>query len=200
VRTPVRRLAFLAVLALVSPACGGTKKVCIAHGIKCENLPRHKVYDVNWTEHADVGPTKPIAVFRVRRIEVGPDGWKLTASFTNASRVTFRMPAGGASSPKDFGLGVFTTRLPERIEEPGNYLLKAETVTPPFPRELHAGQTWNGTMASSEPPRSSRWLRVLFGVFFWTGKPPYTGLGPYFVWQTSHTVQAPPPVGPTSSS
>jgi hypothetical protein len=71
-------------------------------------------------------------------------------------------------------------------------------VKPGFPRELAPGQSWNGTMTSDEPPRNKRWLRVLFGAFFWKGKPPY-GLLPFFVWQTTRTVQAPGPVGTPAS-
>lgn len=193
VRTPVRLVPLVA-LAFVAAACGGTDELCLRHGIKCDNLPHPKVYELNWVEHAKFG-AHPIAVFRVRRIEIDSDGWKVDASFTNQSPVTLVLPKGGPNSPKDFGLGVFTTPLPQRIEEPGNYLLNANTTTPRLPSELRPGQTWSGTMSSDVPPRSLRWVRVLFGVFFWKGKAPYSGLGPYFLWQTSHSVHAPPPVG-----
>jgi hypothetical protein len=192
VRLALGLLASLAVMS-VSAACGG-EKPCTRHGVRCENLPRTKVYRLDWADRAPRGA----AVFRVSRIEVGAHGWTIDASVTNGSRKTFAFPKGGASSPLSFGLGVFSTRLPRRVEESGNYLLKPRTVRPPFPTQLRPGQTWSGTLASSVPPRASRWLRVLFGVFFWEGKPPYD-FGPFFAWQTSKTVQSPPPRGPNAA-
>ena len=173
----------------VSAGCGG-EEPCRRHGVLCENLPRTKVYRLKWVERAPNG----VAVFRVRRISVGAHGWTIRGSVTNGAPKTFTFPKGGPRSPISFGLGVFTTRLPRRVEDPGNYLLKAQTVQPPFPEELRPGETWSGTMASTVPPRANRWLRVLFGVFFWKGEPPYD-FEPYFAWQTNHTVPVPPPRG-----
>jgi hypothetical protein len=186
-------------LAVLLAGCGGgTKKECVSHGIKCENLPKHTVFRVNWNEKASVDG-KPIATFRVKSIEVGPNGYKIVASFTNTSPSVLRLPTGTASSPNDFGLGVFVSALPQRIEQPGNYLLKAQRIRPALPATIAPGQTWSGTMTSDNPPRSDRSLRVLFGVFFWKGKPPYE-LGPYFLWQTNHQVRSPGPVGPAAKS
>jgi hypothetical protein len=182
----------LASLALVlSPGCGGGEKLCLRHGVRCENLPQRKVYSLDWIERTPRGA----AVFRVRRIEVGANGWKVRASVTNGAPRTFRFPTGGPRSPISFGLGVFNGPLPRRVEEAGNYLLRPQKVEPPFPAELAPGKTWRGTMSSSVAPRPRRWLRVLFGVFFWKGKAPYD-LGPYFAWQTGNTVQAPSARGP----
>jgi hypothetical protein len=186
-------------LAVLLAGCGGgSAKECVSHGIKCENLPKHTVFRVNWDEKASVDG-KPIATFTVKSIEVGPSGYKIVASFTNTSPSALRLPTGTASSPNDFGLGVFVSALPQRIEQPGNYLLKAQQIRPALPATIAPGQTWSGTMTSDNPPRSDRSLRVLFGVFFWKGKPPY-GLGPYFLWQTNHQVRSPAPVGPAAQS
>ncbi len=181
----------LASLALVvSAGCGGGEKLCLRHGVRCENLPKRKVYSLNWIERAPHGA----AVFRVRRIEVSASGWKIRASITNGAPRTFAFPTGGQRSPLSFGLGVFSTQLPRRVEDFGNYLLKPQKIVPPFPRELTPGHTWSGTMSSDVAPRPRRWLRVLFGVFFWKGKAP-EDYGRYFEWQTSHTVKGPPPRG-----
>jgi hypothetical protein len=181
------------VLVLLPVGCG-SEKLCLRHGVRCENLPQRKVYSVNWVERAPQGA----AVFRVRRIEVGASGWKIRASVTNGAPKPFTFPKGTPTSPVSFGLGVFSTRLPRRVEDPGNYLLRPMKVEPPFPAELAPGESWSGTMSSTVPPRPRRWLRVLFGVFFWKGKPPLPDYGPYFAWQTNHTVEAPPPRGPGS--
>jgi hypothetical protein len=198
VRLWVNGTGALALVVLLAGCGGGAKKECVSHGIKCENLPKHTVFQVNWNEKASLDG-KPIATFRVKSIEVGPDGYKIVASFTNTSPSVLKMPEGTAQSPNDFGLGVFVSALPQRIESPGNYLLKAQQIRPALPATIAPGRTWSGTMTSDNPPRSDRSLRVVFGVFFWKGKPPY-GLGPYFIWQTNHQVRSPGPVGPADQS
>jgi hypothetical protein len=186
-------LGLLVLLAAASISAGcGSEPPCLRQGILCENLPQTKSYSVTWVERAP----QNAAIFRVRKITVGAHGWTIDASITNGSPSTFTFPTGGLRSPISFGLGVFTTLLARRVEDPGNYLLRPRAVQPPFPAELGPGATWRGQMSSPVPPRPNRWLRVLFGVFFWKGKPPYEDYGKYFAWQTAHTVQAPPPRGP----
>jgi hypothetical protein len=194
----VRLWAICAVSVVVLAGCGGGKKECLYHGIRCENLPQHRLFRVNWNENVSLEANQPIARFRVRSIEVRPRGYTISASITNTSPQTFTFPTGGPRSPRNFGLGVFTDALGVRVEESPNYLLKAKRIVPAMPRQLAPGQTWRGTMSSDEPPRPNRWLRVLFGVFFWKGKPPY-GTGPYFLYATSHNVKAPGPVGTAAS-
>jgi hypothetical protein len=193
VRLWVNGTGAVALVVLLVGCGGGSEAKCVSHGIKCENLPKHMIFRVNWDEKASLG-AKPIATFRVKTIEVGPNGYKIAASFTNTSPSVWKLPQGTARSPSDFGLGVFVNALPQRIETPGNYLLKAQQIRPALPATIAPGETWTGTMTSDNPPRSNRSLRVLFGVFFWKGKPPY-GLGPYFIWQTNHQVRSPDPVG-----
>ena len=129
---------------------------------------------------------------------MGANGWMIAASVTNRAPKAFTFPTGGPRSPLSFGLGVFTTEFQAPVEDPGNYLLKPTTVEPPFPAQLGPGETWRGTMKGTVPPRANRWLRVLFGVFFWKGKPPYD-FGRYFAWETGHTVKMPPPRGPDAA-
>jgi hypothetical protein len=170
------------------------------HGIWIENLPKHRVFRLNWTERASFEGVK-MMTFEVKTLEVGPDGWKARVSFRNDSPKTILLPKGGARSPKSWGLGVFTSAVSARVEDQGNYEIKAETIEPALPRELKPGQSWSGTFAAAEPPRAKRWLHVVFGVFFWKGAPP-PGLGPYFLWITTHPLRAPPPQGvqPPASS
>jgi hypothetical protein len=188
VRFALCSLAAFAVVA--STSCGGATKPCIEHGVACERLPRAKTYSLNWVERA---PHKA-ATFRVHRIHVDSNGWNVRLSITNGAPRAFTFPRGGARSPISFGLGVFDSPLPRRVEDPGNYLLRPTKIAPAFPGELAPGETWTGTLAGDAPPRTNRWLRVLFGVFFWKGEPPYD-FGPFFAWQTNHVVKTPPPVG-----
>ena len=184
---------------LLVAGCGsGTKQRCVSHGIYCENLPRHEVLRVGWIENVSLGNAPPVLVFRVRSIEVGPKGFTIATSFTNRSRQALRLPTGTMRSPKNFGLGVYTDAVSVRIEDPGQYLLHATRFSPALPRMLGAGETWSGTMSGNVPPRARRWLRVVFGVFFWRGKPP-AGFGPFFAYATSHNVRAPGPIGASGS-
>jgi hypothetical protein len=187
-------------LALVLAACGGspTPKRQTKFGIYLENLPKHRVFDLNWTEKASFNGYS-MMTFRVKTLEVGPNGWRAAVAFSNDSTNTILLPTGGQSSPKSWGLGVFTSANSSRVEDQGNYLIKPETILPTLPKELKPGQSWAGTFASPEPPRADRWLHVIFGVFFWKGPPP-AGLGPYFVWSTTHPLKSPPPVGVAPAS
>jgi hypothetical protein len=194
------RATCIGTLVLLLASCGGSGKArCVAHGIYCNNLPEHKVLRVGWVENVSLGSAPPVLTFRVRTIDVGPKGFAVAASFTNRSQRPLGFPKGTQQSPKNFGLGVFTDAVSVRVEDPGQYLLKATRFTPSLPRVLEPGRTWSGTMSASDPPRNNRWLRVVFGVFFWRGKPP-AGFGPYFAYATTHNVRAPGPVGPPASS
>ena len=191
-RSPVARLALLS--ALVLPLFAACTDTSVPHhesyrGIYVENLPKHRVFKLNWVEHF---PTN-LMTFHVRTLDVGPRGWKAAVSFRNNSTRTLTLAKGGKHSPKDWGLGVLTDVLSPRIEDPGNYLIKAR-VTPALPRALRPGESWSGTFSSLQPPRNRRTLRLVFGTFFWRPKPP-PGLGPYFVWVTDHFVRAPGPQG-----
>lgn len=187
-----------AIVLLLLTGCGGAKKQCVSHGIFCENLPKHRVFRVGWVENVSLGNAPPVLTFRVRTIDVGPNGFTVAASFTNRSQRPLALPTGVERSQKNFGLGVLTDQMSVRIEDPGQYLVKATRFTPSLPKVLEPGHTWSGTMHSSIPPRSLRWLRVLFGVFFWRGKPP-PGFGPFFAYATTHNVRAPGPVGKNPS-
>ena len=186
-------------LALGLAACGGsTPKHEAKFGIYVENLPKHEVFQLNWTAHASFEGYK-MMTFNVKTLEVGPNGWKAQVSFRNDSTKTIRLPTGGRKSPKSFGLGVFTSATSQRVEDLGNYLINATTFEPPLPGELKPGQSWSGMFAAPEPPRARRWLHLVFGVFFWKGTPP-PGLGPYFLWVTSHQVRAPEAQGVQAAS
>ena len=182
-------LAMLLLLAACGPGGPGAAHYETYYGIKLENLPKHRVWHLNWLEGQPGAMT-----FRVKRLEVGPHGWSADVGFRNVSTQTITLPTGGDRSPIDFGLGVFINSLSPRIEDPGNYLVYAKRFAPALPKALAPGESWSGRMSSPQPPRALRYLRLVFGVFFY--KPPAPkGHPPYFLWVTSHGVQAPPPQG-----
>jgi hypothetical protein len=201
VRSQVVRLVPLVLVAVGLAGCGSSvPKHESKFGIYVENLPKHRVFHLNWTEHAAFEGYK-MMTFHVKSLEVGPDGWKAVVSFDNDSTKTIVLPKGGQHSPASWGLGVFTSAVSARVEDEGNYEIKPKTIAPRMPAELAPGESWSGVFASPEPPRARRWLHVVFGVFFWKGKPP-SGLGAYFLWITTHALRAPGsqgvPPAPTS--
>lgn len=182
-------------LAVGLPACGSSiPKHESKFGIYVENLPKHRLFRLNWTERARDLNGNELMTFRVRTLEVGPNGWKAKVWFRNDSTKTILLPKGGGRSPRSWGLGVFTSAVSARVEDAGNYEIRTKTIEPAMPAALAPGESWSGVFASPEPPRSRRWLHVVFGVFFWKGRPP-PGLGAYFVWITTHPLRAPPPQG-----
>jgi hypothetical protein len=191
----VRLLLLLAPLAAGLAACGGSTPTHQAkYGIFVENLPKHRVLQLNWTESARDLKGNDLMTFQVKTLEVGPNGWKAKVSFRNASTKTILLPKGGPRSPQSWGLGVFTSATSQRVEDQGNYEIKTKAIEPALPADLKPGQSWSGVFSAPEPPRARRWLHLVFGVFFWKGKPP-AGLGPYFLWITTHPLRAPPPQG-----
>ena len=203
-RSPVACLTLLSALAVpLLAACTNTSVPHheVRHGIFVENLPKHRVFKLNWVEpFMSVEQTpKRLMTFGVKSLEVGPNGWRATVSFRNDSAETLTLATGGKQSPKDWGLGVFTDIFSPRIEDPGNYLIAAR-VAPALPKSVRRGESWSGTFSSPVPPRNSRALRLVFGTFFWHPKPP-PGLGPYFVYVTANFVRAPGPQGlPTATT
>jgi len=186
------RAVLLAALASALVACGPdttAPKHATYHGIRVENLPKHAFANLGWVESAP-----GTMLLRVSRLEIWPHGWKAWVSFTNISNQNILLPKGGPASPIDFGLGVFTGINSPRLEDPGNYLIYADTITPKLPRLLKPGQRWSGTWESATPPRAKRILRLVFGVFFWQGRPP-AGRAPFFLPVTQHAERAPPPIG-----
>ena len=190
-RSIVTRAVLSLSVVLAVSACGSSTPAGhkTYYGIWVENLPKQRTYTVDWTD-----TTPGALVTHVTHLEIGPRGWNATASFKNIGRRPIDLPKGGKREPVDFGLGVFIDRFSPRIEDPGNYLIYAKTITPKMPRTLNPGESWRGTFASPQPPRASRYVRVVFGVFFL--QPPVPpNFAPYFLVLTQNGVQAPPPQG-----
>ena len=189
-RRPPIRFVLLAVLATLPASCGSSaSNFKTYYGIKLQNLPQHRVYNMNWIE------AQPNAmIVQVKQVVIGPHGWSAKVGFKNISKDLIILPTGGQKSPVDFGIGVFIDSLSPRIEDPGNYIVYVKKVRPIFPQVLKPGQTWNGTFTSPQPPRANRYIRLVFGVFFFS-QPVPKGDPPYFLFVTTHGLHAPPPQG-----
>ena len=81
VQSPVARLLPLTLIALGLAACGNSAaKHESKFGIYVENLPKHRIFNLNWTEYASFEGYKMMS-FKVKTLEVGPNGWKAEVSF-----------------------------------------------------------------------------------------------------------------------
>jgi len=202
VRSPEIRIAFLsALLVPLLAACGGSSgpHARTYYGIYVQNLPKQAIFHLNWVEPVHYGSVK-YATFRVQELRVNPHGWRALVSFRNDSKLALKLATGGPRSPRDWGLGVFTDELSRRVEVPGNYLIRAAHIEPPLPKRLRPGESWSGTFSSPNPPRNKRVLRMLFGTFFWEGKPPAGFFGQAFAWVTTDFVHAPGPQGTAATT
>jgi hypothetical protein len=192
----IRAILFLTVVLALS-ACGANTTAPgfkIYYGMRVENLPQQRTYTVDWTD------TAPGALItHVTRLEIRPHGWTATAGMKNIGSRPIDLPKGGKREPIDFGLGVFIDQFSPRIEDPGNYLVYAKTIAPKLPRTLQPGESWHGTFSSPQPPRASRYVRPVFGVFF--PRPPLpANYSPFFLIVSQHGVQAPPPQGAAAAA
>ena len=193
--TGIRGILLLSLVLGVS-ACGSQTPAGhkTYYGIWVENLPKQRTSTVDWTD-----TTPGALVTHVTRLEIGPRGWKAAVSFKNIGSRAIDLPKGGKREPIDFGLGVFIDQFSPRIEDPGNYLIYATTIAPKLPRTLKPGESWQGTFSSPQPPRASRFVRLVFGVFFW--RPPVPpNFAPFFLVVSQHGVQAPPPQGAAAAA
>jgi hypothetical protein len=120
-----------------------------------------RTIELGWEErHRDAQFT-----FRVDRLVVAEDGWRLTVSMTNASEIPYRPDERSAGLVfLDSGSTADIRRLT------GNFThappaLKPVRASPPPPATLGPGATWRTTVSGTELLRAGSYVRVLFGPF-----------------------------------
>jgi hypothetical protein len=156
-------------------------------GIQRPTLPptaAPKDVDLGWVERYAAGQF----TFRVGRLVVGPNGWRVNVAVTNNSTSPYRL------GPQSFGLVALDTTSRAELERLTEDLtrtppaLRPVQVVPPPPTFLAPGATYRGTIIGTEVLRAGTVLRVLFGPFLPPGPRDVTQ-GSDVLWVTDHAVR-----------
>jgi hypothetical protein len=174
----VRVLGVVAVAALCG--CGsGSERVAASPA-------EPRTVQLHWVEH---WPEAGLA-FRVDRLVISRDGWRITASVTNRSSFDYAIRRPHRRGESMFGLVLLETVARKELGEltadfrKAPPFLEPERIEPPLPSVLAAGSSWRGTMSGSRILREGSAVRVLFGRFERTRGDPG-----YLLWVTEHAVQ-----------
>jgi hypothetical protein len=170
-------LALVAVAACDSSAGNDTVRNAAAE-------PR--ILELGWVERS---PEAGLS-FRVERLVIRPEGWRLTASVTNRGSVGYLIQRPHRPRESMFGLVLLETASKEELRELTADFRKAPPflepvrIEPPLPRILREKSRWHGTLTGSTTLRKGSVVRVLFGRFVRVRGDPG-----YVLWVTDHAVQ-----------
>jgi len=172
----VLRLCLLC-LVLAASGCGTTRE---SAPTPPPRAAEPQARELGWREaYPETGPQLR---FRVGRLEVREDGWSVEVAIENATSISFEL--GARPLELQFGLALFRTGELEELE---NALLpsirRAETIEPPPPDVLRAGQSWRTTLSAPGSLADGTFLRVSFGTLVAVGEPP-PNMQPAVVWIT----------------
>ena len=174
----VRLLGVVAVAALCG--CGSGSEHVAASPAEPRTVRLH------WVEH---WPEAGLA-FRVDRLVIRRDGWRITASVANRSSFDYAIRRPHRRGESMFGLVLLETVARRELREltadfrKAPPFLEPERIEPPLPSVLSAGSSWWGTMSGSQILRKGTVVRVLFGRFERTHGDPG-----YLLWATEHAVR-----------
>jgi hypothetical protein len=144
------------------------------------------VIDLDWVER---WPAAGLT-FRVERLVVRRDGWRLAAAVTNHSSVPYVIQRPHRPGEAMFGLVVLQTTTRKELRELTAEFRKAppflepDRLEPRLPRVLGTGTTWRGVITGSTILRKGWVIRVLFGRFVRARGDPG-----YLLWVTEHAVR-----------
>jgi hypothetical protein len=145
-----------------------------------------RVLELGWAEQSPETGLR----FRVERLVLRRDGWRLTASVANSRRVGYVIQRPHRPGESMFGLVLLDTATRTELQEltadfrKAPPFLEPDRIEPPLPRILAGGSLWRGTLVgSTRLPRASV-VRVLFGRFVRTRGDPA-----YLLWITEHAVR-----------
>lgn len=125
--------------------------------------------------------------YRVERLAIAEDGWRLTASLTNGSRSAYRL------DERSIGLVLLDTQTRAELRRlTGNLshappALKPTAASPPPPPALGPGASWSGTLSGSEELRQGSVVRVLFGPLSSIER--FRSEAQDVLWVTDHSVR-----------
>jgi hypothetical protein len=178
-RRPVAALAVLAAaVAVVVAGCGDS-----ADGPMLAPPAEPRAIELDWVERDRVTRF----TYRVERLAIAEDGWRLTVSMTNGSRSAYRL------AERSIGLVLLDTRTRAELRRlTGNLThappaLKPTAASRPSPPALGPGASWSATVSGSETLREGSVVRVLFGPLSAIER--YRSEAQDILWVTNHSVR-----------
>jgi peptide/nickel transport system permease protein len=183
-KLPVAAKRTLVVVGAVALVAGLVTMYAIPTGGKAATLTGPtRTLKVDWTEtHAlNIGPAPGSVVVRVRKVELGKQGWRVTGGVTNKGTGAVQIyPGTNAARENGFSLA-YATR-----SQGYNTLVIANAgdFRPALPTVLNPGESWNGTFAGVEVIPGDKQFYVGYGIF---GPP---GLNPNSLFGTSILTEA----------
>ena len=174
---PVAVKRTLAVVGAVALVAGLVTMYAIPTGGKAATLiGPARVVKVDWTEtHAlNFGSVPGSVVVRVRKVELGRRGWRVTGGVTNEGTSPIQIyPGTNAARENGFSLA-YATR-----SQGYNTLVvtNAGDFRPALPNVLNPGESWNGTFAGVEVIPGDKQFYVGYGIFGPPGLTPNSFFG-----------------------
>jgi hypothetical protein len=147
--------AFCLLAALALSGCGSSPE-----GPSLAPAAEPRAFDVRWVErHAGF-------TYRVDRLVVEEEGWRVTFSITNRSRLPYRVDSRSVGLVLlDSATQAELRRLTGNLTHPPPALKPDGVAAPPPPPALGPGASWSATVSGSEVLREGSVVRVLFGPF-----------------------------------
>ncbi len=119
---------------------------------------------VHWMEShtLNTGPTSGSLELRVRKVELGRQGWRVTGGITSHAAMPLQVYAGSNTTRSNGFSLVYSVR-----SQGFNSLVvaNASDFRPPLPTVFNPGDSWNGTFAGVEVVPAGKQFYVGFGVF-----------------------------------
>jgi len=176
-KLPVAARRTLVVVGAVVLVAGLAVMYSIPTGSKAATLTGPtRTLNVNWTESHPLsfGAYSGNVVVRVRKVELGKQGWRVTGGLTNNGKIPVQIyPGTNAVRENGFSL-VYATR-----SQGYNSLVivNAGDFRPALPNVLNPGESWNGTFAGVEVVPSDKQFYVGYGIFGPPGLNPQSFFG-----------------------
>jgi hypothetical protein len=172
--------AAILLCGVVLAGCGSGDEVRVAAPAEPRAL------ELGWHEEsAESG-----LVFRVHRLVVNRDGWRVTVSVANHGSVGYTIGRPHHRGKSMFGLVLLETLTGQELREltadfrKAPPFLEPDRIVPPLPRVLTPGSSWTGTMSGPQILRQRSAVRLLFGRFERTRGDPG-----YLLWVTEHAIR-----------
>ena len=154
---------------LTAARCAGLLLLVAAPGCReASTLPPAQPRTIGLSWHEAPGPKGETLVVDVRRFVVRPNGWSVSASVKNDTRVAITIGRPHHPGGTEFGVLVLASPDSRAVDAAGPGVF-ASRFAPDIPRLLAAGATWSGTFSGRGRLAVASYVRVEFGRFTTVG-------------------------------